>query len=104
MPAVLIVTPYSGGHDELRYAYAAFRHSLSRGEIPFSPALHYTDGGIGGRLVESIGPDPYDVAKAWIRKRPDLVAFYVDIGYTHEMDELMQLAREMKIKISKRYF
>ena len=102
--AALIITPYSGDENELRYAYAAFRHSLNKGELPFVPALHYTDGGIGGRLVEPIGPDPHSVAKVWIKKKPDVVAFYMDLGLSHDMHEIMQLARQMKLKISKRYF
>ena len=104
MKAALLITPYSGDENQLKYAYAAFRHSLDQGELPFSPVLQYTDGGFGGRLVEPIGPTPHDAAKVWMKRNPSVVVFYMDIGYTHEMDELMQLAQELKLKISKRYF
>lgn len=85
MKLVIIESPYAGDIDaNVKYARAAMRDSLNRGEAPIASHLLYTQPGI---LKDEI-PDErqwgIDAGLAW-REVADFAAFYTDRGWSSGM-------------------
>lgn len=85
MRRVIIESPYAGEIEtNVAYARAAVKHSLSKGEAPIASHLLFTQPGIlndNDPLERQLG---IDAGLAW-RGVADLVAFYVDLGWSNGM-------------------
>lgn len=85
MKLVIIESPYAGDVERnVRYARAAVRDSLMRGESPFASHLLHTQEGIlddQDDYQRSLG---IEAGLAW-GKRADLTAVYQDLGISRGM-------------------
>jgi hypothetical protein len=83
MKLVIIESPYAGEIERnVAYARAALYHSALHGEAPLASHLLYTqilDDGKSGERALGI-----TMGLAW-RRRCDLAAFYVDLGWSAGM-------------------
>lgn len=82
---VVIESPYAGDIEKnVRYARAAMADSLARGEAPIASHLLYTQEGILNEGVPAERKRGILAGMAWAA-RADLVAFYVDHGWSGGM-------------------
>lgn len=92
MNRVVICSPYAAGNIEvnLEYARDALRHSLDHGEAPFASHLLYP------QVADDTNPrERYHAMQAeyeWIAVC-DIVAFYVDRGWSPGMLKELKVAR-----------
>lgn len=85
MKLVVVESPYAGKLiRNVRYARACMADSLSRGEAPFASHLLYTQ----PHILNDDDPDErqqgIDAGFAW-GENAELVAFYVDLGWSEGM-------------------
>lgn len=84
-PIVIVESPYAGNVElNTRYARAAIRDSLLRGEAPFASHLLYTQEGVLDDLVpeqRSMGIE----AGLQFTRVADKVAIYCDLGVSEGM-------------------
>jgi len=85
MKLVLIESPYAGNVERnLRYARAALRDSLRRGEAPLASHALYTQPGV----LDDALPDErrlgIDAGHAWL-PHADTVVVYADLGVSEGM-------------------
>lgn len=100
---VILESPYSGNTARnVRYARAALRDSLRRGEAPIASHLLYTQPGV---LDDN---DPAERAQgivaglAW-RHVAARSVFYLDLGWSQGMREAADLARREARPVEHRY-
>jgi hypothetical protein len=85
MKRVIIESPYAGEIEaNVAYARAAMRDSLNRGEAPIASHLLYTQPGILRDENTEERQWGIDAGLAW-REAADLIAFYVDRGWSTGM-------------------
>ena len=89
MKLVIIESPYAANalhtvEDHVRYARAAVRDALLRGEAPFASHLIYTQPGIFDDLVPA-EREAGILAGLELAKRADLTAVYLDLGVSSGM-------------------
>lgn len=83
MKRVIIESPYAGDvSDNLIYARRALYDSLMRGEAPLASHLLYTQVLMDSRAGERILG--VEAGYSWMEKA-DLIAFYVDLGWSNGM-------------------
>lgn len=91
MKRVIIESPYAGAVERnLTYAREALQHSLLRGEAPMASHLLYTQ-----VLEDDLEHERLMGIQAgyeWL-SGADLVAFYVDLGWSHGMLQALRVAR-----------
>ncbi|RCW50423.1 hypothetical protein [Halanaerobium sp. ST460_2HS_T2] len=97
---VIILTPYKGESKEnIRYAKLALLDSLLRGEAPFARHLLYT------QVLDYNIPKEREVGIeagiSWYQKA-DLCAVYTDNGFSSDMREGIQRAKENDVEIELR--
>jgi len=105
MKLVMIESPYWSKNKEqlkqnIEYAKKCLLDSLNRGEAPFASHLLYT------RVLknDAITKHRYmglSAAFAWAKKA-DLVAVYIDLGFTAGINKGIQNAQKNKIPIEYR--
>lgn len=82
---VIVESPYAGDVEaNVKYARAAMRDSLNRGEAPIASHLLYTQPGILRDDVPEERQWGIDAGLAW-REVAELAAFYVDKGWSGGM-------------------
>jgi len=94
---VYIESPYRG--DILRneaYAKVAMLDSINRGEAPFLGHLLYTQ--ILNDSVEAERSLGIALGSAWLLEA-NLVAFYIDLGWSPGMIESLRLLKTAKLRI-----
>lgn len=96
---VIIESPYAGDVDRnVRYARAAVRDSLSRGEAPFASHLFYTQPGILDDSVPGERTAGIMAGFAWAGAA-NRTAVYTDLGISPGMqqgiDDAMAQGREI---------
>ena len=85
MKRVAIESPYAGDIDEnLRYARAAMRDSLSRGEAPIASHILYTQDGILDDGIPSERLLGIEAGLSW-NSQANLIAVYEDKGISSGM-------------------
>lgn len=85
MRLVVIESPYAGDiARNLRYAKAAMRDCLCRGEAPLASHLLYTQEGILSDAVPAQREQGIAAGMAWA-DHADSIAFYVDLGWSTGM-------------------
>ena len=86
MKRVIIESPYAGDVAENeRYARAALRDSLLRGEAPIASHLLYTQPGVLDDLVPAERQQGIDAGLAW-GDAAELTAVYIDRGMSRGME------------------
>lgn len=108
MNFVVIESPYAAVETRsvrfhVDYARRALRHSLDHGEAPFASHLLYTqphvlDDSVPRERVRGIQAGYEVIARA------DLVAFYVDYGWSPGMLQALKVARTLHKKVEVRDF
>jgi hypothetical protein len=94
MKLVVVESPYAGDVERnLRYARAALADCLRRGEAPFASHLLYTQPGVLDDDVPGERTLGIEAGLAW-GERADLVAVYVDLGWSTGMHLGMKRAYE----------
>lgn len=86
---VIIESPYKGAdwtqtETNIKYARAAMKDSLARGEAPFASHLLYTQEDILDDKIPGQRQQGIDAGLAW-GAHADLVAFYTDLGWSEGM-------------------
>lgn len=102
MPLVIMESPYAGDvNRNLRYARAALRDCLDRGESPLASHLLYTQPGI----LDDANPDERTLGIAagiaWA-KCCDRAVFYVDLGWSNGMNAARIFYEERGIPFEER--
>lgn len=93
MRRVIIESPYAGDTKaNVIYARAAMYDSLHRGEAPLASHLLYTQPGVLDDLVPEERKLGIEAGYAWLR-RAELVAFYIDRGWSKGMLDALKVAR-----------
>lgn len=100
MNRIIIASPYSGNIERnVAYAREALRHSLEQGEAPFAPHLLYPV------VLDDNAPKERErgmqAGFEWITTC-DLVAFYIDYGWSSGMIQELKVARLYHRKIEVR--
>jgi hypothetical protein len=102
MKLVLIESPYAGDVERnVRYAKAAVLDSLRRGESPYASHLFFTQDGILDDLIPEERSLGIEAGLAW-GARADLVAAYVDLGWSAGMLIGVRRAREQGRSVEER--
>jgi hypothetical protein len=108
MNFVVIESPYAATETRsvrfhVDYARRAMRHSLDHGEAPFASHLLYTQPHV---LDDSVPRERVRGIQAGYEAlvRADLVAFYVDYGWSSGMIMALKFARTLHKKIEVRTF
>lgn len=86
---VIIESPYKGQdwsqtETNIKYARAAMKDSLARGEAPFASHLLYTQENILDDKIHEQRQQGIDAGLSWAT-HADLVAFYIDLGWSEGM-------------------
>ncbi len=92
MRRVIVESPFAGDVERnLRYARAALRDSLHRGEAPLASHLLYTQPGV---LLDADGTERQLGIEAGLAWGPaaELTAVYVDLGITEGMAQGIERA------------
>jgi hypothetical protein len=93
MLRVIIESPYRGDlARNIAYARTAVRHSLDLGEAPFAAHLLYTQPGILDDDLPRERAIGLQAGYEWYHDA-DLVAFYVDLGWSIGMHKAIKIAR-----------
>lgn len=99
MKLVIIESPYAGDIEtNTRYARAALRDSLGRGEAPLASHLLYTQPGVlddGDAGERRLG---MKAGHCWIRQA-GIVAVYQDLGVSKGMVDGMMIAERLNVRI-----
>jgi hypothetical protein len=100
MNRVIIASPYSGDIEKnLAYARKCVRHSFDLGEAPFASHLIYP------QALDDTDPSERErgmqAEYEWIQAC-DLVAFYIDLGWSAGMIKELKIARLFNRKIENR--
>jgi len=86
MKKVIIESPYAGNIEQnIKYARACLKDSLSRGEAPLASHLLYTQDGVLDDTVESERMQGINAGLAWI-EFADIHVFYIDYGMSKGME------------------
>ena len=82
---VIVESPYAGDIERnVAYARACIADCIRRGEAPFASHLIYTQPGVLDDADARERRLGIDLGLAW-GSRADLVAFYVDLGWSNGM-------------------
>jgi hypothetical protein len=93
MLRVVIESPYAGSIEHnIAYARRCLRHSLDRGEAPFASHLLYTQPLVLDDSVEREHLRGIQAGHEWLATC-DLVAFYIDHGWSPGMLRALKVAR-----------
>ena len=85
MRRVIIESPYAGDVERnVRYARAAMKDCLRRGEAPYASHLLYTQEGVLDDSISGERQLGIDAGLAW-GETVDLVVVYTDLGITKGM-------------------
>lgn len=102
MRLVIIESPYAGDVEEnVRYARAAVRDSLMRGEAPIASHLLYTQPDILDDDIPEERQHGIDAGLAW-RSRADASIVYHDKGVTKGMQYGIEAAQNSGLPIEYR--
>lgn len=102
MRRVIIESPYAGDvPSNIKYARAALRDCLKRGESPFASHLLYTQDGVLNDDDPSERADGIEAGHQWMRFA-DAVVVYVDRGESHGMRMGIERAERLGIPIEYR--
>ena len=106
MNRVVIESPYAGDTEttiafNLDYARRCLRHSLDQGEAPFASHLLYTQPGVLDDTLENERLRGLQAAYEWTQAA-NIVAFYIDHGWSPGMIKALRIARLFKRKIEVR--
>ena len=94
MRLVIIESPYAGNIEEnIEYARAAVRDSLSRGEAPIASHLLYTQPGILRDEIPDERQWGIDAGLAW-RHVSEATVVYTDMGISSGMEYGIARAKE----------
>ena len=100
---VVIESPYAGDIPRnTRYARAAVRDSLERGEAPIASHLLHTQLGILREGVPEERQRGIDAGLAW-HEAADAVIFYCDLGWSDGMKKAMANADKHRVLIDIRF-
>jgi hypothetical protein len=82
---VILESPFAGDVERnVRYARAAMRDCLERGEAPIASHLLYTQDGILDDMIPSQRQWGIDAGLAWSRVA-EAAVFYIDLGWSAGM-------------------
>lgn len=85
MIRVVVESPYAGDIDRnLRYLRAAMADCLKRGEAPFASHALYTQPGVLDDALDEERRLGIEAGLVW-GEAADLIAFYVDLGWSPGM-------------------
>lgn len=99
MRRVQVESPYAGDVERnLRYARAALRDCLLRGEAPFASHLLYTQDGVLDDGVPEDRALGIEAGLQWLRS-VDLVVVYQDLGRSSGMNEGIDRARSLGVPV-----
>ena len=102
MKLVIIESPYAGDvARNIKYARAAVKDSLARGEAPFASHLFYTQEGLLDDGIPKERTWGIEAGLAWGRVA-DLTAVYIDLGITTGMQLGIERARAQSRPIDMR--
>lgn len=102
MRRVIIESPYAGDVERnLRYAKAAMRDCLQRGEAPLASHLLYTQSGILDDMIHEEREQGISAGLAW-RHVAEAGVFYVDLGWSNGMKSARLVYRIDGIPIEER--
>lgn len=100
MNRVCIESPYAGDvQANVTYARECLRHSLDHGEAPYASHLLYTQ--VYDDTIESERLRGIQAGYEWLMAS-DLVAFYVDRGWSPGMLKALKMARMFKLPVEAR--
>jgi len=93
MKLVVIESPYAGDVEgNVAYARQCLRHSLDQGEAPFASHLLYTQPTVLDDTVERERLRGIQAGYEWM-EAADIVAFYIDRGWSPGMLKALKMAR-----------
>lgn len=100
---VIVESPFAGDVERnTRYARAALRDCLMRGDAPLASHLLYTQPGV----LDDSSADERDLGMgagwAWMQ-RADAVLFYIDLGFSDGMREGLLRAKDAGLPIEERW-
>jgi len=96
MRRVVIESPFAGDiAGNVLYARHAMRDSLDHGEAPIASHLIYTQPGILDDTIDKERDQGIQAGYEWMHAS-DLVAFYVDRGWSKGMLRALKMARILK--------
>ena len=99
MKLAILESPFAGDVAEnLRYARAALRDSLLRGEAPIASHLLYTQDGVLDDALPDERRRGIDAGHAWLEKA-DLVVVYNDLGISSGMKHGIAAAEERNVPV-----
>ena len=102
MKLVIIESPYAGDIEaNVAYARRAMRDSLDRGEAPYASHLLYTQPGVLRDAVQEERNRGMACGYNWMAKA-DLVAFYIDRGWSPGMKKAEEYAVHLDIPVQVR--
>lgn len=102
MRRVIIESPYAGDVEQnVRYAKAAMRDCLARGEAPLASHLLYTQPGILDDLVPEEREQGIAAGLAW-RHVAEVAVFYTDLGWSSGMQRARTVYRAHGTPIEER--
>jgi hypothetical protein len=94
MKRVIIESPFAGDVDRnRRYLRACMADSLARDEAPFASHGLYTQEGVLDDTVPAERKRGIEAGYAWW-EGADLVAFYIDLGWSDGMRRALRFAQE----------
>ena len=92
MKLAILESPFAGDVAEnLRYARAALRDSLLRGEAPIASHLLYTQDGVLDDTLPDERRRGIDAGHTWLEKA-DLIVVYSDLGISSGMKQGVERA------------
>lgn len=100
---VIVESPYAGDVElNVRYARAAVRDCLMRGEAPFASHLIYTQNGVLNDMIEIERAHGIHAGFAW-RMAADATVFYTDLGWSNGMGMAMEHIQQHGLPHEYRY-
>ena len=86
MKKVIIESPYAGNIEQnIKYARACLKDSLSRGEAPLASHLLYTQDGVLNDGIKAERMKGINAGLAWL-EFADIHVFYIDYGMSKGME------------------
>jgi len=98
MKKVIIESPYAGNIEQnIKYARACLKDSLSRGEAPLASHLLYTQDGVLDDSIKAERTQGINAGLAWLEVA-DLHLFYIDYGMSDGMKYALNYSTDKGVK------
>ena len=102
MKKVIIESPYAGNIEQnIKYARACLKDSLSRGEAPLASHLLYTQDGVLDDGIKAERMQGINAGLDWLEVA-DLHVFYIDYGMSKGMECARRFSMGSGVKVEYR--